>query len=431
MRWRITLLVAATTSLVLLAFLVPLALLVRDVAATRAVATSTVRAQSLAPVVAGGDRRTVEVAVQQMQSWSDSPLTVLWPDGTTTGAAAPRDPAIELATRGRSLTVDARGGQEILVAVQGGPGGTAVIRSFVPDQRLRRGVARAWTILALLGVGLLAFALLVADRLARSLVRQITALARLSHRLSRGELDARVPVAGPPEIRDVGAGLNHLATRIEDLLAGEREAAADLSHRLRTPLTALRLEAEALRDPHEAERLTNSVDALERTVTQLIKQTRQPARHGGTSCDAAEIVTDRVAFWSVLADEQNREVNLTIPAHPVPSAVGGEDLSACVDALLGNVFAHTSEGTALAVTLEAPDPGVPGSPVRLIVSDDGPGFRDGSLLNRGTSTAASSGLGLDIARRIAESSGRALYLGTSASGGAQVLVELGTPPARP
>jgi signal transduction histidine kinase len=427
-RRRITLLVAATTSLVLLAFLVPLALLVRDVAATRAMAATTVRAQSLAPVVATGDRKTVDVAVQQTRSWSDYPLTVLWPDGTTTGAVVQRDSAIELAARGRSLTVDTHGGQEILVAVQGGPGGTAVIRSFVSSRQLRHGVAQAWTILALLGVGLLAFGLLVADRLARSLVRQITALARLSHRLSRGDLDARVTVAGPSEIRDVGAGLNHLAARIGDLLARERESAADLSHRLRTPLTALRLEAEALRDPQEAERLTNSVDALERTVTQLIKQTRQPARHRSAGCDAAQIVADRVAFWSVLADEQDRKVQLTVPVGPVPTAVGGEELSACIDALLGNVFAHTPEGTALTVILEGPDPAVPGAPARLIVSDDGPGFGRGDLLHRGTSTAASSGLGLDIARRTAESSGRTLRLGTSPAGGAQVLVELGTPP---
>lgn len=426
MRQRITLLVAATASLVLLAFLVPLALLVRDVAATRAMASATVRAQSLASVVATGDRRSVAVAVQQTRSWSDFPLTVFWPDGSQTGVVLQRDPAIELASRGRSLTVDAPGGREILVAVQGGPGGTAVVCSFVSEQQLSKGVGSAWTILALLGVGLLAVGLVVADRLARRFVQQISALAKLSHRLSRGDLEARVRIDdGPAEIRDVGAGLNHLAARIGELLERERETAADLSHRLRTPLTALRLEAEALRDPGEAERLTRSVDALERTVTQLINETRRPNRPHEAVCDAVEVVLERVGFWSALADEQARKVDLDLPDGPALVGVGAEELSACVDALLGNVFAHTPEGTALTVRLEVHE-----RLAALFVRDEGPGFGGRHLLNRGASTGGSSGLGLDIARRTAESSGGAMHLGASPAGGAQIVVELGKPGVR-
>lgn len=420
MRTRITLLVAATASLVLLAFLWPLALLVRDVAATRAMASATVRAQTLASLVATGDRRSVEVALQQTRSWSDFPLTVIWPDGTQTGVAVPRDPAIELAARGRSLTVQDNGGREILVAVLGGPGGTAVVRSFVSQQQLSKGVRSAWTILALLGLGLLAVGLVVADRLARTLVQQISALAKLSHRLSRGDLEARVKIQGPAEIRDVGAGLNHLAARIGELLERERESAADLSHRLRTPLTALRLEAEALRDPREAERLTRSIDDLERTVTHLINETRRPDRSNSGECDAAAIVGERVGFWSALADEQNRHVDLEVPEGPVLVRVRAQELSACVDALLGNVFAHTPEGTALAVRLEVHE-----RIAVLFVSDSGPGFGGRHLLSRGASTGGSSGLGLDIARRTAESSGGAMHLGSSPSGGAQIVVELG------
>lgn len=422
MRRYITFLVGATASLVLVAFLAPLALLVRDIAAARAIAAATVRAQSLAPLVATSDRKTVEVTLQQTRS-SDYPLTVLWPDRSSSGAPALRDPAAELAARGRSITVETGGGREILVAVLGAPGGPAVIRSFVSGEQLHSGVARAWTILALLGAGLLALGLLMADRLARSLVWQIAGLAELSHRLSRGDLTARVRPGGPPEIRDVGAGLNHLATRIAELLSRERESAADLSHRLRTPLTVLRLEAESLRDPVEAQRIGYQVDVLERTVTQLINDTRRPALPGRACCDATGVVSERVAFWSALADEQDRAVSLNVPDHPVQIAVGAEELSACLDALLTNVFAHTPERTALAVTLERP-----GRLARLIVSDDGPGFGGRYLLQRGASTAASSGLGLDIVRRTAESSGGALHLGVSPAGGAQVILDLGALP---
>src|SRR3954454_8434276 len=119
MRGRLFLLVAATASLVLIAFLVPLALLVRDVAADRATADATTAAQSLAPVVAAADRRTVDLTLSQVQATSRYPITVFWPDGSVLGAPATRTPAVELAARGRSITVQARGGREILIAVQG------------------------------------------------------------------------------------------------------------------------------------------------------------------------------------------------------------------------------------------------------------------------------------------------------------------------
>ena len=67
-----------------------------------------------------------------------------------------------------------------------------------------------------------------------------------AERLGRGDLDARVEPGGPDEVREVGAALNRLAARISELLAREREEVADLSHRLRTPVTALRLDVESL-----------------------------------------------------------------------------------------------------------------------------------------------------------------------------------------
>ena len=64
------------------------------------------------------------------------------------------------------------------------------------------------------------------------------------------------------------------------------------------------------------------------------------------------------------------------------------------------------------------------------MADDGPGFPVGNPTQRGLSSGGSTGLGLDIARRIAENSGGTLTVGPSTSGGAAVTVELG-PPVRP
>ena len=423
MRRRLALLVAATTSLVLVAFLVPLALLVRTVAADRAVSVATLEVESLSSLVTTVDRQPLALALEQAGASGGRPVTVFFPDGSTVGAPARRSAAVELAARGNSVTARVPGGREILVAVEGTPTGTAVVRTYVSDGEIGHGVARAWLILAVLGVALLGLGLLVADRIARSLVGSTRELASVSHRLAAGELDARARPAGSPELREVAGALNHLAGRIKELLAAEREAAADLSHRLRTPLTALRLELESLRDPEEVARAEASVSALERAVSQIIADTRRPTREGTGRCDAAEVVADRVRFWTVLAEDQDRPLTVPDPGGPLPVAVSREDLATCVDALLGNVFAHTPEGTGLAVGLEPrPEGGA-----RLTVADDGPGFGAADPLERGVSGAGSSGLGLDIVRRTAESSGGAMAIGRSGSGGARVVLELAGP----
>ena len=170
-----------------------------------------------------------------------------------------------------------RGGREILFPANDPTGERVVIRALVTDEQMQRGVTRAWLILAALGVALLVVGLLVADRLAGAIVRPMLDLAAVSHRLGGGDLEARTAENGPPEVREVGRALNTLADRIRVLLVEERETVADISHRLRTPLTALRLDAEQLADPDDAARIGSSVDALERGLTQVIQEARARA----------------------------------------------------------------------------------------------------------------------------------------------------------
>jgi signal transduction histidine kinase len=263
-----------------------------------------------------------------------------------------------------------------------------------------------------------------AELLTRRIVRPLLRTAATAQALSVGETTARAPTDGPGEVADVGRALNRLADRIDELIAEERETVADLSHRLRTPLTALRLDAEALRDPADADRIGGHVSALERMLTAVIRAARRPQREGRLpSCDASAVVGERVAFWSALAEDQNRRTSVSVPAVPVHVRAAAEDLAAAVDALLENVVAHTPEGTSFTVRLTANDDG---GGARLEVSDDGPGLRVEAPV-RGRSDRDSSGLGLDIARRCAEGSGGSMTLLSSPSGGALIVLELGPP----
>jgi signal transduction histidine kinase len=422
MRRRLALLVSATMALVLLAFVVPLAILVRLIVADRAIAEATDDIRSVSALIAATPD---PASVRGLISNSDRPVTVFLPDRRPIGVPAQRTPAVRLSERGRSITVDDAGGREILVAVQGLKGGTAVIRTFVSRAELTKGVAEAWLILAALGLVLLGLGVAVADRLVGTVTRPIGDLARVSRRLAGGELDARASSAGPPEVREVADSLNHLAGRIRDLIWQERESIADLSHRLRTPLTGLRLEAEAVPESADPDRrLLAQVQALERAVTSLIEDARTRSDGPGSS-DAAQVIADRAAFWSVLADDQGRDMQLELAPGPVLVGVAGPDLAASLDALLGNVFAHTPEGAAFAVRLR-PRAGGGGF---VSVQDTGPGFASGDPVRRGASGGGSTGLGLDIVRQAAEASGGSLAVRNDAAGG-HVIVELG-PPVHP
>jgi signal transduction histidine kinase len=133
-------------------------------------------------------------------------------------------------------------------------------------------------------------------------------------------------------------------------------------------------------------------------------------------------VSERVAFWQVLAEDQHRRLSLALPDRPSWVRVSRPDLEAAMDALLGNVLSHTEEGIGFGVELRRD-----GTAVLVSVRDDGPGFADPSLLERGRSGAGSTGLGLDIARRTALASGGALQVESPAGGGAVVTMRLGPP----
>ena len=415
MRARLTLLVAATTVLVLLAFLVPLALLIRQVAEDRALSRADDVVQTVVPLAGTGDRDAIRLAVTAQPV----PVSVFLPDGTVLGAEARRTPAVRLAAAAnRALTVAVDDGREIVVPVVVGSE-TTVVRTVVSTGELRRGVTRAWLTLAALGLALVLLGLLVADRLARAITAPITQLSAVSHRLANAELTVRADPTGPAELREVAGALNHLAERIHDLLSGERERIADLSHRVRTPLTALRLEAESLSDPAESARVAAAADDVARAVTAVIQQARRrdeiPA---AARCDAVAVVGGRIAFWQVLAEDTGRPLHRELPPGPLPVAVAADDLAAALDALLGNVFAHTPDGTAFAVTLAAsPDGGAV-----LTVADEGPGFPAGAV-RRGASGGDSTGLGLDIARQVAAG----FEIGAGPAGGAVVRLRLAGP----
>jgi signal transduction histidine kinase len=417
MRRQLSLGAAAVTATVLIAFLVPLAFAVQALAAAGPMNEAEQVARSLATVVAlTGDTQDLEASLASAQAGTQATLTIFLPDGSTLGAPAARDESVEAAFGGASFATDADGGRAVLVVAQSTTRGTAVVRAFVPDGVLRAGVGQSWLLLAGLAIVLLVVAVIVADWLARTIVRPVSDVADAARRLAGGDLGARAQPGGPPEVEEVAGALNHLAGRITDLLAAEREMVADLSHRLRTPLTALRINAEAVRDETDRRRLLADLDAVEATVTALIHEARAPQRGGDSSTiDLCQSVRERAEYWGALADEQGRSWSLDVADEPLLVRMPAADATALVDVLIDNVFSHTADSVAYAVRC---------SPIGIVVEDAGEGFADAAATRRGHSAGGSTGLGLDIVRQIARAAGGEVVLGRSERGGARVEVRL-------
>jgi signal transduction histidine kinase len=411
--------------MVVIAFLVPLVLTVRDLAADRAVTAAQNEAAGIAQFIAlSAPGTATTVAISEVQQISDAYPTsfILISDAgeQVFGEPIPASENLDAARNGARFRAAVPGGQAVYAPVLlPTTNETVVVRVFVAEASLTEGVARSTIVLVLLGLTIIAIAIAVADRLGRSMVQPVRELSATASVLGEGNLHARVKPDGPPEIKEVGVELNDLADRIVRLLRMEREAAADLSHRLRTPLTAVRLDAEALEPGPGSERLLDDLDELERTVDFVIREARRPGRTDAAStCDLADVASERVQFWTALAEEQDRSVEFITDGSPAPVAIGTDDATTMIDALVGNVFAHTAEGVGFTVAVASIE-----KDVILVVDDRGPGF-SAAMAERGLSSGGSTGLGLDIVARLAHTGGGEMTIGTSETGGGRVTVTL-------
>lgn len=423
MRRRILLLSVGMTTLVVLAFAVPLIVLLRSTTASESKDEARYLAESVAYYVGDKDH-TADDITAYIDGLADKPgtVSVRLADGTTLGDPPPGGVSAPKALPsdygdgddddkkgppkiGDADYRDVGGGMAVEVGVGTASGPASVCLYLTADELYDGLVPR---VLFLIGGSLLVLLLSIlgAELVSRRLARPLEETAGTAERLALGDMDARAPTTGPAEVAKVGAALNGLADRIDEVIAVEREAVADLSHRLRTPLTALRLQVEALPDRERAEELNTQVNSLERTLTAVISAARRPQREGRVPhCDAVEVTRQRAAFWEPLFEDQGRELALDLPAPPAIVRASAEDLGAALDALVENVVAHTPDGTPARITLTRETHGV-----RIVVADKGPGIPLGAG-ERGRSDRGSTGLGLDIARRCAEAAGGQLSIG--------------------
>jgi signal transduction histidine kinase len=310
----------------------------------------------------------------------------------------------------------------------------AVLASMAPLEEDQRSLFRTLTIGIAAALSVAVLGGLLIGKLA---LRPLSAMAVQAAALGERNLTTRLAAPNPhDELGQLAASFNGLLGRLSSVLSSQRQFMADASHQLRTPVSVLRTTADVtLRQPHRPEhdyreavtivaeqavRLTKFVDAM--FVLSRAEAGGRTIRPEPVYLD--EIVADCVRELSVLAVERGVRVQAT--GDTDVSFVGDDDcLRQLFTNLLDNAVAHTREGG-----LVTADTKVNERQIRVRISDQGDGiaasdreriFERFTRLDRRRSGA---GLGLPIARWMAEAHGGTLELDASSSHGSVFLVTL-------
>ncbi|MGC4998116.1 MULTISPECIES: ATP-binding protein [unclassified Streptomyces] len=281
-----------------------------------------------------------------------------------------------------------------------------------PRSAVTREVGRTLLIIGLVALLAVIAAVLLAVRQANRLASPLTDLAETAERLGSGDPRPRHKRYSVPELDRVADVLDSSAERIGRMLTAERRLAADASHQLRTPLTALsmRLEEITLTDDPETvkEEATIALAQVERltdVVERLLTNSRDPRTGSAVTFDLDEVIQQQLAEWRPAYRSEGRAIVSSGKRHLTAVGTPGA-VAQVLAALIENSLMHGGGTVALRTR-------VTGNQAVIEVTDEGPGVPadlGARIFERTISGRNSTGIGLAVARDLAEADGGRLEL---------------------
>jgi two-component system heavy metal sensor histidine kinase CusS len=270
--------------------------------------------------------------------------------------------------------------------------------------------------------------------------RDVGSIARVARRVAQGDLGARIHARfSNSELNELAADLDHMVQQLDTLVSAQQRFIAHAAHELRSPLTTLRGELQlALRRPREAAAYREALDealvdvesliALSEDLLTLARVQSQPSR--SERAELRDVVRQALDMTRRAAEHaQVAVLACELPQSSCPVRGRSSELARALRNLLDNAIAHSPPDSSIELH-HARD----GQNIQISVTDCGPGitasdaarifepfFRSADDQARAGSGA---GLGLAIAREIAERSGGSVTLDASYTRGARLVLSL-------
>ncbi|MEZ0093436.1 ATP-binding protein [Streptacidiphilus sp. EB129] len=303
-------------------------------------------------------------------------------------------------------------GGDPISATESGPHGEKVTVQESRDP-VQHDIRTMLLLLVLVAVLTVAAAAMLAFWQARRLAQPLVDLVETAERLGSGDPRPRQRRYGVVELDRIAEVLDGSAERIGRMLTAERRLAADASHQLRTPLTALSMRLEEIVETDDLETVKEEaaialgqVERLTDVVQRLLTNSRdQRSNASAVGFEMDDVIKQQAEEWRPALRRAGRTLHLEGP--PGLRAVGTPGAVAQVlAALIENSLMH-GDG---AVTIRTR---VRGSSVVLEVQDEGAGVPSelgARVFERAVSGHNSTGIGLAVARDLAEADGGRLDL---------------------
>jgi len=304
-------------------------------------------------------------------------------------------------------------------------------------------IALTWTFMLALGAAALGSAWLLARRQALRLSVPLQDLSSAAQRLGSGDFTVRTEPTGIAEIDSVNTSVNDTASRLGALVERERAFTAETSHQLRTPLAGLRLQLEAALDtpgadlPQAIRESLTSVDRLQTTIEDLLRLARNTPRGAAEPLDIDVLVEHLAGRWQGTAAGRGRPLHIHV-ADPAPIGyLSGAAADQILAVLLDNAAYHGRGAVTVAIrdappeamAIDVIDEGSAldddqndvflrrngsdrsdDSAGRDSANGDSAGGRDSAAGRDSADDSGRHGIGLALARRLAESEGGRLQL---------------------
>lgn len=332
--------------------------------------------------------------------------------------------------------------------------GSEIVGYLLPERRIGFSPADQRVLIARMSQSALTAALIsgvvslgIAFGLAYTVLRPVRELTRAATSLAGGDLSQRVPVRGQDELAVLGARFNEMAENLQRAQVSRREMTADIAHELRNPLSVQRAHLEALQDglyPLESDSLDPILEQnllLTRLVEDL--RTLALADTGQLELERQDVHLESLVRgvarrFEAQADALQVDLNVSLGERCPPVSADPQRVEQILGNLLTNALQFSPPGSAVTLRLTCSPSGA-----TVTVRDSGPGIPAESLgriferfyrADRGRTRAeGGSGLGLSIARKLAEAHGGTLQAANHPEGGARfsLTLPLGGPDDHP